>query len=399
MLHATQYYGEVTVGSPPQKFKVIFDSGSGHLLIPSRKCEDPACEGHSRYNATNSSTGMQIGWSDEPTKAIEPDSDDRDVSTIFFASGSAAGEFARDRICVSEERCAVMDFVQLTEESDDPFKDAEWDGVMGLGLKISDANEFNVLHNLVGNLSEPVLGIYLSNADDSALSFGHIDHDLYEGELKYQDISDEGYWQVKMDDFAIGGKASGICGKEGCQAVVDTGSSMLMAPPPMVSALEKALDVKEDCSNFDKLPTLGFTFQNETFTLRPEDYIDSQKTKDGKDGCWLGLLPVPDTGKGPLVVLGYPFLRQVYTVLDAGSAPRVGFASQKKAGKNDLKGALHLRKVLPTVDALVGSSENLRENVMKQDKAQKEVRASNSSTDAPNATAPIRPSSSTRSRA
>jgi hypothetical protein len=383
MLHATQYYGEVTVGTPPQKFKVIFDSGSGHLLIPSRKCEDPACEGHSRYNATNSTTGMQIGWSDEPTKAVEPDSDDRDVSTIFFASGSAAGEFARDRVCVSEERCGVMDFVQLTEESDDPFKDAEWDGVMGLGLKISDANEFNVLHNLVGGLSEPVLAIYLTNNDDSALSFGHIDHDLYEGELKYQEISDEGYWQVKMDDFAIGGKASGICGKDGCQAVVDTGSSMLMAPPPMVSALEKALDVKEDCSNFDKLPTLGFTFQNATFTLRPEDYIDSQKTKDGKDGCWLGLLPVPDTGKGPLVVLGYPFLRQVYTVLDAGSSPKVGFATQKKVVKNEQKGALHLRKVLPTVDALVDSSENLRQNVMK--KEEKEVRKSGSSTNSTNA--------------
>ena len=68
-------------------------------------------------------------WSDEPTKAIEPDSDDRDVSTIFFASGNAAGEFARDNVCVSEERCAVMDFVQLTEESDDPFKDAEWDEI------------------------------------------------------------------------------------------------------------------------------------------------------------------------------------------------------------------------------------------------------------------------------
>jgi hypothetical protein len=387
MLHATQYYGEVTVGTPPQKFKVIFDSGSGHLLIPSRKCEDPACEGHSRYNATSSSTGMQIGWSDEPTKAIEADSDDRDVSTIFFASGSAAGEFARDSICVSEDRCAVMDFVQLTEESDDPFKDAEWDGVMGLGLKISDANEFNVLHNLVGNLTEPVLAIYLTNGDDSALSFGHIEHDLYDGELKYQDISDEGYWQVKMDDFAIGGKASGICGKEGCQAVVDTGSSMLMAPPPMVSALEKALDVHENCSNFDKLPTLGFTFQGETFTLKPEDYIDSQKTKNGQDGCWLGLLPVPDTGKGPLVVLGYPFLRQVYTVLDAGPTPKVGFASQKKTGAKDQKGALHLRKVLPTVDALVGSSENLRKEVMKKEgtKDEKEVRpATNAATNASN---------------
>ena len=42
--------------------------------------------------------------------------------------------------------------------------------VMGLGLKISDAVEFNVLKNIVGNSSEPVLGIYLSNEDDSALS-------------------------------------------------------------------------------------------------------------------------------------------------------------------------------------------------------------------------------------
>ena len=47
------------------------------------------------------------------------------------------------------------------------------------------------------------------------------------------------------------------------------------------------------------------------FNLKPEDYIDSQETEPGKMGCWLGLLPVPDTGKGPLVVLGYPFLRQV----------------------------------------------------------------------------------------
>merc|ERR1719159_2062133 len=188
-----------------------------------------------------------------------------------------------------------------------------------------------------------------------------------------------------MDDFQVNGKASGICGKEGCQAVVDTGSSMLMAPPNMVAQIEKALDVKEDCSNFDQLPTLGFTFQGQTFNLKPEDYIDSQINPDtGSMGCWLGLLPVPDTGKGPLVVLGYPFLRQVYTVLDAGKTPRVGFASQKKAGAKDQNGALHLRKVLPTVDALVGSSENLRKEVMK--KEEKEVRASDSSTNSSNAT-------------
>jgi hypothetical protein len=310
---------------------------------------------------------MQIGWSDEPTKAIEADSDDRDVSTIFFASGNAAGEFARDMVCVSEKRCGVMDFVQLTEESDDPFKDAEWDGVMGLGLKISDANEFNVLRNLVGNATEPVLGIYLSNDADSALSFGKIEHELIDGEIQYQPISDEGYWQVKMDDFAIAGEASGICGKDGCQAVVDTGSSMLMAPPPMVEALEKKLNVHENCSNYDSLPTLGFTFQGKTFSLTPDDYIDSQRTEQGTTGCWLGLLPVPDTGKGPLVVLGYPFLRQVYTVLDVGAegaTPRVGFAMAKHGQKREGSDELRLAKVLPSVQALTVSSERLTNEVM-----------------------------------
>jgi hypothetical protein len=367
MLHATQYYGEITVGTPPQPFKVIFDSGSGTLLIPSTKCEDPACEGHKRYAPANSSTGVQIGWSDDPRKAIDADSDDRDVSTIFFASGNAAGEFARDKVCVSESRCGTLDFVQLTEESDDPFKDADWDGVMGLGLKISDAEEFNVLKNIVGNASEPVLGIYLSNDDDSALSFGHIETERYTGEMQWQPISDEGYWQVKMDDFQVAGKASGICGKEGCQAVVDTGSSMIMAPPAMVAQIEKALDVKEDCSNFDALPTLGFTFQGHTFDLKPEDYVDSQKTETGV-GCWLGLLPVPDTGKGPLVVLGYPFLRQVYTVLDAGN-PRVGFALAKHGAGVVRRDVLHLAAVRPTVETLTNSSANLRASVMRKEAA------------------------------
>merc|ERR1719407_331397 len=110
---------------------------------------------------------------------------------------------------------------------------------------------------------------------------------------------------------------------------------MLAGPSDLVDKLSNKVNAKEDCSNFDELPTLGFKLGDHVLNLSPDDYMDK-----GNGDCSFSLmaLDVPPP-KGPLFIFGDPILRRFVTIFDR-KGPQVGFAVAKHSEDGTSPGEL-----------------------------------------------------------
>merc|ERR1711865_1326809 len=281
-----QYYGPVTIGTPPQTFNVIFDTGSSNLWIPSGSNWQPL-NFHSKYKSTKSSTYVKNG-----TKF-----------SIAYGSGALSGFISEDTVNLGGVDVPNALFAEAT--SVDGIKPA-WYAAVG------DAKLF---------------GVYLGGTSGvgGEMTLGGTDTAHYTGDISYFPVSRAKYWQVSVDSFSVGNLTK-------VEAILDTGTSLLVVPPAVITAFGAQIGAtsiaggKEwtiDCSKIASLPTLDIMIGGKAFPLEGKDYVLNVSGE-----CLLGMTGMDLSREGLSVILGDIFIRKYYTVFDLGNT-RVGLATAK----------------------------------------------------------------------
>lgn len=161
---------------------------------------------------------------------------------------------------------------------------------------------------------------------------GGTDPEYYTGTFNYMGTSEAGKWEVNMKGVTVGEEML-FC-KEGCTAVIDTGSSYITGPASSVSVLMKTIGATElaeggytvNCDLVKSLPSVTFHLGGHEYSLTEEDYILWQ-SQFGEDICsvtFRGLDVPPPTG--PIWILGANFIARYYTEFDRRNN-RIGFAT------------------------------------------------------------------------
>jgi saccharopepsin len=211
-------FSEIQLGTPPQTFKVVLDTGSSNLWVPSSECGSIACYLHQKFDSSASSTYKRNG----------------SEFAIKYGSGSLSGFVSKDNLQIGDLKVKGQDFAEATSEPGLAFAFGRFDGILGLGFDTISVNRivppfYNMIHQ--GLLDEPVFAFYLGdankNGDSSVATFGGIDKDHYEGELIKIPLRRKAYWEVDLDAIALGDEVAEL---ENTGVILDTGTSLIALP-------------------------------------------------------------------------------------------------------------------------------------------------------------------------
>ncbi|XP_043775591.1 pregnancy-associated glycoprotein 2-like [Cervus elaphus] len=303
------YVGNITIGTPPKEFRVVFDTGSSDLWVPSIKCISPACHTHITFDHHKSSTFRLT----------------RRPFRILYGSGLMTGVLVYDTVRIGNLVSTDQPFGLSLQESG--FDNVPFDGILGLSYpSLAVPGTIPIFDKLQqqGSISEPVFAFYLSTHKEngSVVMFGGVDHSYYKGKLNWIPVSRTKSWLITVDRISMNGRVIGC--ENGCEALVDTGTSLINGPAELVTNIQRLIHATPygseyvvSCPVISTLPPVIFTINGIDYSVPAEAYIH----KVSNSLCLSSFYGV-DTSSW---ILGDVFLRLYFSVYDRGNN-RIGLA-------------------------------------------------------------------------
>ena len=218
-------YSTIEIGDPPQEFKVVLDTGSSNLWVPSAECSSIACYLHNKYSSDESSSYRPNGSDFE----------------IRYGSGSVKGFISQDTVAMGTLDISKQDFGEVTQEPGLAFAFGRFDGILGLGFDTISVNRIiPPFYNMIKQklIDEPLFAFYLgdtnSEGDDSEATFGGVDKSKYTGDMTKIPLRRKAYWEVDLDAITFGDQTAEI---DSTGAILDTGTSLIALPSTLAELL------------------------------------------------------------------------------------------------------------------------------------------------------------------
>lgn len=332
-----QFYGEVEIGTPPQYFKVVFDTGSSSLWVQSSECESYSCAQHNGYNSNLSSTYKKhlVG-------------ENSPIFSISYGTGQVSGEFIEEKVSIGGITVSNQIIGTTFIEDGEAFGNVPFEGILGLSYPTLNSETTIPFFDMViknGILKRNFFAISLSfnSLIQSSITFGKIDNTKMISDFKFVSVSSERYWEIEIEDIYFDDRKTNYCDylrKETgrCGVALDSGTSLYAGPTRVVNEMSAELGLLlGSCKGFIGLPNITFkvktrqSYKDKDSTklseiiLTKEDYILDGKTiissseafDPFNQTCSLAFmgLDVPSP-RGPLFVFGELFFSKFYTVFD-----------------------------------------------------------------------------------
>ncbi|KAF8588106.1 acid protease [Ramaria rubella] len=314
-----EWTGSVSIGTPPQKFVIDFDTGSSDLWVPSTSCTSSICKSRNRYSSSASSTAVKKTGN----------------FGIEYGDGStASGPVFTDTVAVAGVTVTKQVFSPATSLTGDVFVGDPADGILGLAFpalaNLTEGTPFFTTAFNEGAVSQNVFAFKLATSG-SSLFLGGTDSSLFTGSVEFHSVTKStGFWQ------ATGGKAlvGSTTVASNIQTIIDSGTTLIYGPPAAVKALYAQIPgSKADNNDLEgafsfpcsSSPSVSFNWGGKDWAISAANF--NLGTSGSSSSQCVGAIIGQDLGLGNNVwLLGDSFMKNVYTAFDFGQNA-VGFAT------------------------------------------------------------------------